>query len=415
MIRNVKESRQYLKIALLLVVFLKPISDMFYQSHLLDIVLLALVGLLVILRNEKIRSQITEKDYLLISVVCYYVVVIFVSNIQNGFVNAVKCLSIIGLYLLGELYYSEARIQHALIWSYRMVVGFQLFLYLSGRGWQEWTTQNEVMTRTFVGSYYFKTDLAMAMIQALIVFLFVESHKHLDYLFAILALYFVFISNSRAYFAFSFFTIGVYLIKRIIKRKVPLKVLLCTFLALLLIAVVGLKVVTSIPSLADKHYFSFASKSDLEEMGYGEGEIGLQEVLKYNTNYRYTIWQGQIEYFSRQSLARRLFGCGNNYPNTQDGFIGDAHSLYIAVLVNGGYVGMLLVLFLIIDIIRQVFRIEDVGRFYLVGLMIFSVLFIGVSIVSTRSTQCTWIPALLYGSAVGQTHNDSTKVSEVEN
>lgn len=415
MMRQTKELSGIIRTLLLAVVFLKPISDMFYQYQLLDIILLALTMLVVILRVLKKGLQITTEDYLLICVICYYVAIIIVNSKQNGFVNAIKCLSIIGLYLLGKLFYSEACIQQGMLWSYRLVVVFQLILFLLGRGWQEWTSQNELMTRTFVGSYYFKTDLAMAMIQALIVFLFAGSQKYLDYFFAIIAIYLVFISNSRAYFAFAIFTLGVYLIKRITKQKVSLKLLLCMFAVLLLVAVVGLKVVTSIPSLSDKHYFSFASKTDLEEMGYGDGEIGFQDVLKYNTNYRYTIWQGQVEYFVNQPLIRKMFGCGNFFPNAQDGFIGDAHSLYIAVLVNGGYVGTILFLLLLISITRQVFKIEDVDSFYLIGLMVFSVLFIGGSIVSTRSTQCTWIPAVLYGCEVCKKHRDSMKDIEVEN
>ena len=62
---------------------------------------------------------------------------------------------------------------------------------------------------TFSGTYYFKTDLALAMTQCLIFILFVKKLRWYNYTLAVLASVMIFLSNARISFVIAFMIFGL--------------------------------------------------------------------------------------------------------------------------------------------------------------------------------------------------------------
>ena len=135
----------------------------------------------------------------------------------------------------------------------------------------------------------------------------------------------------------------------------------------------------------------------------------MRDVLRYNSNFRFTIWEKQLDYYSNLKVINKILGAGNAYRDAKEDLIKDPHSLYVAVLVYGGIVGTILFIFASVQCFRRLFSVKKVELFYIFGLFAFSVYFMGVSIVAMSFTQCTWIPAFIYGYSSKTIGNQAKK------
>ena len=121
-----------------------------------------------------------------------------------------------------------------------------------------------------------------------------------------------------------------------------------------------------------------------------------------NMYSRYVDWKAVLDNCREQGLIARLFGSGMG----ADVII---QSLYIKIFYSLGYVGLGLSLMLIISIMYYVTRVEDRKTFYLAVIMAVLLLGSGVTVNSIESTQMSWFPLLFSGMVVSSVQVEKEK------
>lgn len=206
------------------------------------------------------------------------------------------------------------------------LLGIQLIMSLVGLGYQLWGGIN-----TFSGFYYFKTDLALAVVIGLIYILYSGSlGKWVKIGACVVSLYLIFISNARIHLMTSFLIIILYLFQQRILHNSRKIILLGTPLVLVAFIVVIALVQTFFASsgllLIDfEHFYS-------EE----------------NMQGRNVIWETLLDKFSATDGVNKLFGMGltadvrisERYGHSQEVY--NSHNGYLYLLISLGYVGLVL-------------------------------------------------------------------------
>lgn len=371
-----------------LFLFIKPLSDMWYQNRWLDGILLVYVCILVIKQRKEI--QWTKELSVLLLTVCYFTISYTIDAPIGNVVSIIKVVSIAFIVLLahtskmGDIYDYLVIVK----WSYCLVLVVNYVYLFAGLGFKQWPPDRVTYSVVFSGPYYFKTDLAIAMTQAIIVFLLGQSLSIIDLLASGLALLLIVISNSRSLLGVALLIIALFLLKKVFREKIRLRYFFICAFVLLIFSILGLRLIARIPLLEKYQFIAFKSIKEIEEIGYG---TGIEGFLLYNTNYRSLIWIEHIKYMWNDGLLHRLFGHGGCLHNT-DLFSGDPHSMYVWSLASGGLIGACLLLICIALSFRQLTLIENKHIYYLAMALMALFLIVGFSVTTTLHTQSVWIP-----------------------
>ncbi len=383
--KNKNTIEQVLVFAIILIMALKPISDMFYATHLLDIVLLAMAVLaaLVSLSISKFRLSRVDIVPLLWGALCC--ISLLMSGENTIWFTWIKVVSVFPIYVLGkQLTKDDEKILLAVIQlSLLVVLVTNLIALLMGQGYKEWAQG----AQTFAGMYYFKTDLALAMAQVILFFLISKKLTFCHYIIIIIAAVLALLTNSRIYFAIILMLIaicGVYAHKN--GKKINfIKTLGTTFLIITvsIVLIIGL---AKIPFFAERNFISFTTEGSVWDM------------LIYNLMYRNVIWRDVLEYFFQADTLHILFGKGF----TIDIPWYDAHSIYVTIIYKFGIIGVFSFCAFVVWAWR-VIRDNTDGLSYFLNIGLWIILLVaGVSYTTGESTQYTWLVAMFCGCANGR-------------
>ncbi len=420
--------------------FFKPIVDMLWDVAILDYALL--VYAIAILAYNLIKRPDVFKRFRLMDYLCFAIlflmVLAFFRN-TDGFRVFVKTASQFILFFIGRYCHEETdKCITALRYSSFVVVGVNalvLFIGLfNGLGFQMWGG-----ALTFSGTYFFKTDLALAMTQCLIFILFVKKLRWYNYTLAALASVMIFLSNARISFVIAFMIFGLaflYKISRFFKRRIRIfdLRLIATMGICVALAIASLFVLSKLPIAESLGHISLSvdnsqvqgdlpitdgggntvTDTDGDSTVDEEAEsneftfatiknkivsLWLKVYTPANTQGRSTIWRYLVEDFSSRDIASKLFGIDfvSDLYEVMPGFFADSHNAYLKTMYSIGIVGLVLFFaFLIIVILKLTYKSQNKIFFIVVQLMCV-LLTVSFTTPACQTTQYTWVPMMFLG------------------
>lgn len=367
--------------------FLKPIADMFYAYQIFDIVLLS-IAFFSFTKGRLQRIHII--DFIIILLFVLFTFSLFRNVSAFSAYTYVKIVSGFLLYFLGRMFYQHwPRFIFQLQRGYLLVLIVVILSYFTGTGFKSWGD-----IYTFVGYYYFKTDLAAAMTQCVIVFGLLPRLKKMDYLIFAICSYFVIISNTRMYY----FIIFILLFLIFYYQKYPNKRIRINdkFYFLIVASIVGLLIILNIIGQYVEGFllFSFDDTSDL--------------MNGKNTQGRNQIWELIYGYFKRQDFLTRLIGIDLISDSMHGGT--DSHNLYLKILYSTGYLGMGIYILFIFTCFHYMNKVKSNRLFYVTSSLFGMFLLGGISYSTILSTQISWLPMFFIGVCISEySHNYTSK------
>lgn len=377
---------RFIYYCMIILIALKPIVDMFYRTRWMDGALLAGEILLAIFLCNKHRYKLDKVDVIPLIWFMLFVFSLALSGSNTDWISWIKLMSIFPVYYVGKYLpvAEDAKTIRILQWSLLAVLLCNIVALVLGVGYIEWAQQ----AQTFAGLYYFKTDLALAMAQVILIMLISKPLKWFYVCAAVVASCIALITNSRIYFAIIFILWVVCLGWEHWKNtKIKFSHIAVLGIVIIGLSVVLLVILAKIPFFRERNFISFTTEGSFRDM------------MIYNLMYRNIIWADTMDWYLKGDWIHILFGNGVSMLRPWY----DAHSLYTTAIYQFGIVGVLLLLALIIwawNIIRD--RADGPIYYLNIGLWIVF-LVAGVSYTTAESTQYTWVIAFLVGALSART------------
>lgn len=368
---------------------------MLYRWKILDVgMVLFALGLLCFQlvkkkKNLPIRKRLIISDYVILFLAVLYVIA-WLRNTEY-LANFVKVESAFLVYFLGRVY-GEA------IFSYGRVlagVGYGVvyanFVYRFIQFGCKFTVGvGEEGLLNSGGFYYYKTDLAVALLLAAVFIFFFSKCRILKWItvFPVVG-YMIFYSGARMEMAVLLVLYLMMILYTVLKRtkrpfyfsSTSIKILTG---AILLFTGLTFVVIQFLPF----ENFSFSVYNE-------KGELTILEKIFHS---RHVIWWNVLHFFRDQSFLTRSFGIdlGSEYLHS---VVGDrAHSLYVKQLYATGYWGCLSLAFFVTRLIHNIGITMNRKSAYVVCCLWMIFLLVGISIESMEYTQMSWFPMIFAGA-----------------
>lgn len=391
--------------------FLKPLFDMLWQFKVLDLILILLLLAFLLPRILYVKLSIT---YLLLITFSLFIFRSFLAQPDSSTVLVfVKILSAFLMFFAAQFNKNIDKTINLIEKSYIIPIVYVLTLFVLGKGFVYWGN-----ALTFVGPYFYKTDLAIAIVLSVIFFrsvLYKKTNRLLKfcaflYIFAIVP-YLILEANSRMFLII----LGIFYIIIITEyAKNQPKKISKGFIRILVFASV-LSLVAGY-SVYDKY---------LKPDNALEIDLSVSNIFSLsNTQGRSGIWTAEFEHFSQGHPFYLLFGYNINKDiefNTYSANGFDAHNTYIKILVNFGIFGLLtyfIILFLIYRKILSMSKLSvNINKHHLTTIQMIFVFFIisGFSQSNIAYTQSSWYAfyfmGLIYNSDLINLKNKINKLT----
>lgn len=362
-----------------LFLFLKQLVDVLYQYRTLDYLMVGLVLVLLVyqiaLVRPNIRKRVTVADTLIIA----FVVLLTISFLRDMTCYEVyfKVFSAFLMYFVGRIYYD--RIQEcygALVSAGYIVVYLNFFNRFINFG------VNLVNVTNADGDlYFYDTDMAFAMILAM-VFIVMFGHNTLFKFFTIFIAcpYMVFRSDAgiqMVLLLIVYVVVCIYIMELVLENRKIANVLL----SFLVIGLLGIVLIIHLP------VFGVAQDDTILTL------FGSRFLDNDNMYGRYDVWQQILVEIQQQDVFGQLLGL-NLGKNTNIG------SLYIKTIYSMGYIGLLLMIFFVLNVVYYVVKVHDRKTFYVTIILAIMLLGTGVTVTAMEFTQMSWFPMMFAGMVV---------------
>ena len=309
--------------------------------------------------------------------------------------NYVKFLTSALLFYIGSVWGSSATDQSVnrfvtnILWGYHIAFLYNLLMVFWGPGRIQWG-----LAQTIRGSFYYKTDYAMFLLQY-IVFLryYISSHnknlKLLGYSLIVGSSILIVFTNARIALLS---LLMLYTLMWAERKKTKLKSLINVKSVLLVLPVIGITVIAILIVLP----LVFPNRNMLG--------IRLNESLLSNANTqgRISAWNNILSYFLYEaSPLQQLFGIDLVSTSILAEPIPDAHSLYIYCLFSIGLAGLFLFLYSTYYLLCKIKNHYDEKLAYTTLNLLMIMLTFGISQDVIIFTQHMWLMFFFYGLICG--------------
>lgn len=371
--------------------FVKQFVDMLYQYHALDYIMVIMVLLMLIYQTALVRPDIRKRFMLTDGIIIFLGLLLTITFVRSGSGYQIyfKVMSAFLIYFVGRVYYDRIKECYGtLTLAAYLIVYINLFVRIFHFGM--------AFTRvTDAGGdlYYYDTDMAFAMILAM-VFIAMFGRNSILKLFTmfIVCPYMVFFSDAGIQMVLMlavYAVIAIYVMELVLRNKKFAGILL----SMMVLGLLGIVVIIYMPIL-----------------GFDDPDlvINLFRSRFFNNDNmysRYAEWRMILDSCKEQDIFAKLFGIGMG-ANIH------VRSLYIKIFYSLGYVGLGLAILLIISIMYYVMKVEDRKTFYLAVIMAVLLLGTGVAVNSMESTQMSWFPMLFSGMVISSVQVESEKADE---
>lgn len=394
-------------------IFLKQIVDMLYQYQVLDygMVLLALFLLIQRVYTQKIYKNIKYwmcgTDYIVMALMgAYLLSFIRCPDFYGIFFKVESCFLI---YFLGRAYGTElmkygktaAVVGYALIYI-NLIYRFYQFGYTLILKGPAITLINEG------GLYYYKTDMAIGMMIA-VMFIYMFSEKKILKWITIIPIagYMIFYSGARME-KFLFVIEYICIILCEVEQKTHFRMKWRNKGIQVLTVVGGVLIVGGFLLLQVFPFEKIMEQSNID--------VGLGSTIENLMHSRQIIWWDILRYFSDQPLHIRLLGIDLGTEALHNAAGQRAHSTFIKTIYATGYVGCALWYGFVCALLKYVTHTEERKLTYMVLILWIMFLGAGLSIESMESTQMSWFPMLYAGALLsirewknGEIHEQEAK------
>lgn len=362
-----------------IIFFLKPIVDLLYQYKVLDIILCGLCICFLFINGKPFRF--CNIDYIVLALILMFTISCF--NDPNGLIIYIKITSAFLLYFLGRLHYIKwPQLVYQLQKGFFIVWLITLYSFISKEGFIAWGN-----TQTFTSYYFFKTDLAAAMVQFIIVTFTMNSLHKIDYIIILTCIFFILLSNARMYYFIIFIISSLIFIhkwKPYIRIKFNLKLYFGIALSIILLLIL----MNNLSYILGDNFLLFNFK-DISDLMSGA-----------NTQGRDVIWERVYRYFNQQNFITRLFGV--DLVSDMRGGEHNAHSLYLKVLFSIGYIGFILYTLFFILAMKYINSVKNNRLYYITACFTITYLLSGISNAALEFSQLTWLPMFFIGACVSE-------------
>lgn len=374
--------------------FLKQLVDMFYKYQILDygMVVLCLFLLCMKIKKDKIYKNLKEffclADCLaIVLMMTYGLSFLHYPSAYGIFFKLESCFL---LYFWGRLYGNEILEHGKALAIAGYIVVYANFLYRFYQfGFKFIVTGPEVTLLNMGGLYYYKTDLAVGIIIAvLFIYMFSEA-KWLKWItIAPISGYMVFYSGARIgklVMIIEYLLILLYELQKRGRLSLKLKEKHIVWIG----GTVSLFVLLFFIVLQIFPFEDIASALNVET---GQGSF-LEKLM----HSRHIIWWDILDYFSQQPFFTRLLGIDLKTEYLHNSLGIRAHSMYIKQIYAVGYAGCFLLLAFLTAVFKKLVGEADKRLKYIVLILWVMLLGAGLTIESLESTQMSWFPMLFSG------------------
>lgn len=366
--------------------FLKPITDMLYQYQILDIAMLILASAILLTGVRKVRFYKYDIAILMLA----FLLTISLLKDLLGIRVYIKMISpLILLYALRDRNLDGA--MKSYLYSYIFVLILNLLSIIMGEGRVVWGN-----TKTISGLYYYKTDFACAMTQAMIVFMYFSKESKSMYLFIAGTFILTLFSNSRIAILIDVLILVFYFyVSRKQKKgkfKFRTRYLLYIVIGFVLLAGTIFALLKS--PLFQKYSFLTIDINNL--------------FSESNTQGRSEIWKGIIDIYEDGGAIEKILGI----DLTSDVFLHHgtyygSHSMYLKMLFSTGIVGLTLFVYLLALYFTYMLKQKN-ARMLMLGISAI-IMFImnGITISIVEFTQFTWFVVMVYAYVMYETKKEA--------
>lgn len=371
--------------------FLKQFVDMLYQFQILDygmvVFALALLGYKVFADKQyvNIRARLCSADYIVIALGCVYVASFLRYPAAYG--TFFKVESAFLIYFLGRAYGEEILKSGRALAAAGYIIIYVNFIYRFYQfGYSLWLGLDEIGLLNRGGLYYYKTDLTVGIMIAVLMIYTFSRIKIVKWLTILpVAGYMVFYSGARMQQAVMVCIYVLILFREIEKKKNKTIGITKTSCSIIM----GIIIIISVIFLMGVQILPY----EMLDNKISQLSIILEKLM----HSRHTVWMGILRYYSEQPFLTRLTGidlateCLHNASGYR------AHSAYIKQIYATGYLGCALMVAFQCSLLQSVTRENNRALIYItVGLWII-LLGSGLSIESFEATQMSWFPMLFAG------------------
>lgn len=356
---------------------------MFYQIQFLDILLtgFAVVLLIHAACQRKLKGKICD---LFVVIMILLFTISFLKDISY-FRDYVKIISAFLLYFLGRYYVDDADIiSRTLSCAFLCAFVINVIYCILGFGTVIWGN-----ALTYRGLYFFKTDFT-AMIAYFLLFYFIKKRKYniLDYILLFMAGYFTILANTRIYYLIFALLLCLILMYKNDQKLISVKncMLICSFAV---IGVLGVMILPRLSIFADRQMISLKINSVADLFNAS------------NTQGRNKIWTTLFTAFFDQNILTQLLGAELSF-NDKFGMAGfNEHSSYVKIVLNTGYIGLLLWVLFVIAILIFIVKEKNKKLSYLCVMLLIVYSIAGITEPVNLFTSTSWFPMLYCGMICG--------------
>lgn len=374
--------------------FAKQFVDLLYHYQILDYIMVVWVLLLLVYQIALVRPDIRNMFRPADGIVILLSLLLTAAFIRSGsgYQAYFKVMSAFLIYFVGRVYYDRVRECYGTlaVASY-LVVYANLFERIYRFGF------SLTKVKDAGGDlYYYDTDMAFAMILAMVFIAMFAKNSVLKLLtIFIVCPYMVFFSDAGIQMALMlavYAIIVVYIMELVFENKKLSGILL----TLMILGLIGIVAVIYLPVMG---------------LSSSEFVAGLFQGRFFNNDnmyIRYAEWGRILDICEKKGMLAKLFGIGMGADIS-------IQSLYIKIFYSLGFAGLGLTLLLIISIMYYVVKVNDRKTFYLAVIMAVLLLGSGVTVNSMETTQMSWFPLLFAGMVIssvqeerGQSYEEKT-------
>lgn len=370
--------------------FLKQITDMFYQYKLWDTLMVVWVILLLAYQVALVRPDVRKSFSFTDAVVLGLAGLLSINFLRfhSGYQMYFKVLSAFLMYFVGRIYYDRIKeCGGALVAAAYIVVYANLIDRIYRFGFSLTKVENAG------GDFYFQdTDMAFAMILALVFITMLGKNTVLKLVTIFLVCpYMILFSDAGIQVMLMlaiYFIFALYVVELAFRKK---KAANC-ILVVLLLGMVALVTLLYLP------VFGIDKDSFLPVFFYN------RFLNNENMKFRYATWINAMLQTEGGTLLQKLLGFGMGTDLEID-------SLYIKIYYAMGWSGIVLTILFLLSILRKVARMDDRKTFYLLIMLAILLLGTGVTVNSIEYTQMSWFPMLFAGMVISSTVSEENELS----
>lgn len=364
---------------LILVKILVDILWDYKVFNILYIFSICILSMMLFFLKKNNNFVVFKSEFFLI---LFFITIIFAylqsKDFELASIDFVKLLPLAACYMIGRLWKGEFKLRYLSSASLFLLL-ILFFMSLLGLGYEYWGNVN-----TFVGFYYFKTDLAIAVLISVIFILASNLKIYLKGAAILLGSYLVFEANSRIAIPIMILQILLYYLG---VKKLFLH-LGRSFLLLTMFVFISIGV------------FSLIDFSSLGMVGFDISD----PFSDSSTQGRNHIWDALITYYNNSDIFHKIFGSGlasdilAARQFSDPGLFEDsrAHNSYLWMLVCVGWSGIVFFFIFLYFLLKSMKYKTMINEFnennfyiFLSFLMVFLIMSMSVEVIVR--TQLTFI------------------------